>query len=65
MKSWAVFLSTLLVAVSANSQQKPAPAKLVKQEVVEGRKVCHYADGSSIIMKHTYEVCPPVWRLID
>lgn len=65
MKLWTIVFFGLLATTTTYSQQRPTPAKLVKQEVVDGRKVCHYADGSSIIMKHAYEICPPTWRLID
>lgn len=65
MKNFIIAGAALFVCLASFAQQKQEPGKLVKQEVVEGKKVCHYSDGSRITMKTAYEACSNVWRLID
>jgi hypothetical protein len=57
--------SCVVVCFAVFAQLKTEPAKLVKQEIVEGKKVCHYSDGSKITMRNAMEACPNPWKLLD
>lgn len=65
MKRMAIVVGCVLLCMTSYGQQKIEPVRLLKQEVVNGKKICHYADGSKITMRNATEVCPNPWRLLD
>jgi hypothetical protein len=46
MKKMIIVFASVLVFMPSYGQQKPELAKLIKQEVVDGKKICHYVDKS-------------------
>jgi hypothetical protein len=65
MKKIVIFFGCVLACMATFGQQKTEPVKLVKQEVIDGKKVCHYADGSKITTRNAIEICPDPWRLLN
>lgn len=65
MNKLAYIVIGLVVSAASYGQQQAEPGKLIRQDTIDGKKVCVYSDGSKITLKSVNEICPKAWTLLN